>query len=360
MATLLEFKCPACNGAMSFDSDSQNVKCPYCDTEYELDTLKSLEQIPVEDQEDMSWQQAPEGQWQEDETQGLRQYICQSCGGEIVTDESTAATSCPFCDNPVVMAAQLSGDLRPDCIIPFQVDKKAAKAALLKHLSGKRLLPKIFKDENHIEEIKGVYVPFWLYDTEVNADFHYRTTRLRHWSDSNYTYTETSHFSVQRSGNLGFTGVPVDGSAKMADDMMESIEPYDLSKAMDFHAGYLAGYFADRYDVDQEASNQRANERIRQSTKDAFQNTVLGYSTVLPQSSNIRLNNSRVRYALLPVWLLNTKYQGVNYQFAMNGQTGKFVGNLPVDKAAYWKWWGAITGIVSAVCLGIAWIATLL
>jgi DNA-directed RNA polymerase subunit RPC12/RpoP len=68
-------------------------------------------------------------------------YVCQSCGGEIVADEHTAATACPFCGNPVVMTGNVSGSLKPDLVIPFQVDKKAAKEALKKHYSGKRLLP---------------------------------------------------------------------------------------------------------------------------------------------------------------------------------------------------------------------------
>lgn len=360
MAAVLEYKCPACGGGMSFDSSLQKVKCPYCDTEYEMETLKELDEALQEDQEELSWEPASGSQWKEGEEEGLRRYICQSCGGEIITDATTAASACPYCDNPVVMAEHLSGSLRPDCLIPFKLDKKAAQAALKKHLSGKLLLPKVFKDENHIQEIKGIYVPFWLYDAQVDADFHYRATRLRHWSDSNYSYTETTHFSVRRGGELRFSGVPVDGSAKMEDALMESIEPYDLSEAVDFQTAYLAGYFADRYDVAAEQSQERANERIRQSTRDAFLQTVHGYASVMPQGSNIRLSSSKIRYALLPVWVLNTQYRGENYIFAMNGQTGRFVGNLPVDKAAYWKWWALAAAAVSALSFGIGWLAGLL
>lgn len=360
MAAVLEYKCPACGGGMSFDSSLQKVKCPYCDTEYEMETLKELDEALQEDQEELSWEPASGSQWKEGEEEGLRRYICQSCGGEIITDATTAASACPYCDNPVVMAEHLSGSLRPDCLIPFKLDKKAAQAALKKHLSGKLLLPKVFKDENHIREIKGIYVPFWLYDAQVDADFHYRATRLRHWSDSNYSYTETTHFSVRRGGELCFSGVPVDGSAKMEDALMESIEPYDLSEAVDFQTAYLAGYFADRYDVAAEQSQERANERIRQSTRDAFLQTVHGYASVMPQGSNIRLSSSKIRYALLPVWVLNTQYRGENYIFAMNGQTGRFVGNLPVDKAAYWKWWALAAAAVSALSFGIGWLAGLL
>ena len=258
------------------------------------------------------------------ETDGLRSYICNSCGGEIVTDANTAAAACPYCDSPVVMTEQFAGLLKPDFVIPFQMDAKAAKAALTKHYKGKCLLPKVFKDQNHIEEIKGIYVPFWLFDAEAEADIRYRGTRVQTWSDSDYHYTRTSYYSIRRGGTLAFERVPVDGSSKMADDLMESIEPFDFSDAVDFQTAYLAGYFADKYDVDAEQSTDRANLRVRTSTEDTFSSTVRGYASVIPESSSIRLQNGRAKYALYPVWLLNTSWKGQRYTFAMNGQTGKF------------------------------------
>ena len=176
----------------------------------------------------MQWETAAGGEWQQGETENLRSYVCKSCGGEIVGDETTAATACPFCGNPVVMMGQFAGALRPDYVIPFKLDKKAAKAALMKHYGGKRLLPKVFKDQNHIDEVKGVYVPFWLFDADADAHVRYKATRVRSWSDSRFNYTETSHYAVIRGGNIGFERVPVDGSAKMADDLMEAIEPCDF------------------------------------------------------------------------------------------------------------------------------------
>ena len=353
MATLLEYKCPACGGAMSFDSDIQKVKCPYCDTEFEMDTLKEMDEVLKNaPQEDMSWQEQAGSQWQEGEQEGLRSYVCRSCGGEILCDEHTAATSCPFCDNPVVMSENLAGQLRPDLVIPFKLDKEAAKQALARHLSGKILLPKVFKAENRLEAIQGVYVPFWLFDADAGADIQYKATQVRTWSDNNFYYTQTRHFSIHRTGQLGFASVPVDGSTKMADDLMESIEPFDLTQAVDFQTAYLAGFLADKYDVDANQSIQRANARIKASTEQMFAQTVSGYTTVVPVNSSVRLENSKVKYALLPVWMLTTRYKDKNYTFAMNGQTGKFVGDLPVDKGAALRWWlGLSAGITAGAFL---------
>lgn len=350
MADLLEYKCPCCGGAIEFNSAAQKLKCPYCDTEFEMDILKAYdEELKKEQSDALDWDTEPGSEWQEGETDGMRVYVCPSCGGEIVGDETTAATSCPYCDNPVVMGKQFSGDLKPDYVIPFKYDRDAAKKGMLEHLSGKRLLPKAFKDENHIEEIKGIYVPFWLFDADVDASMRFRATRVRTWSDSNYNYTETSHYAVARGGDIAFERVPVDGSSKMADDLMESIEPFHFEDAVSFQTAYLAGYFADKYDVTAKESIQRANERIKAGAENEFAATVTGYQTVKPEYSSIRLSNGEAKYALYPVWILHTKWQGENYIFAMNGQTGKFVGNLPLDKGAYVRWLFSVMGIVGAV-----------
>lgn len=361
MAVLQEYKCPCCGGAIEFDVDTQNMKCPYCDTEFEVETLKAYdEELKKEEPEDMGWEAAAGGEWREGEAEGLRVYVCNSCGGEIVCDENTAATSCPYCDNPVIMMGQLSGALKPDYVIPFKLDKEAAKAALRKHYAGKRLLPKVFKDENHIDEIKGVYVPFWLYDAEADANLRYKATRIRTWHSGDYMYTETRYYFVMRSGVLGFRRVPVDGSEKMPNDLMESIEPFDFSQAVDFQTAYLAGYFADKYDVDSAQSVDRANERIKESTKRAFAKTVVGYTSVAPEYASIKLQNGTSKYALYPVWLLNTSWQGKKYTFAMNGQTGKMVGDLPVDKSAYRKWLFGLWGAVGAAMFAVSYLLWLL
>lgn len=361
MSVLQEYKCPCCGGAIAFDSNLQKMKCPYCDTEFEMETLVSYDnELKNEPEEDMSWESAGGAEWKDGETAGLRSYICRSCGGEIVGDENTAATSCPYCDNPVVMMGQFSGHLKPDYVIPFKVDKEAAKEALKKHYGGKKLLPKVFKDQNHIDEIKGIYVPFWLFDADADVDIRYKATRVRTWNDNNYNYTETKFYTVSRSGKLRFERVPVDGSSKMDDALMESLEPFDFGEAVDFQTAYLAGYLADKYDVDSDQSIERANKRIKKSTEDAFANTVQGYTTVTAESTSIRLQNGKAKYALYPVWLLNTTWNGSRYTFAMNGQSGKFVGDLPVDNGIYKKYLWGFAGMIGVAVFAITYLIWLL
>ena len=178
----------------------------------------------------------------------------------------------------------------------------------------------------------------WLFDAEADAQMIYKAEKIRRRSDNNFNYVERSYYSVKREGAVVFENVPVDGSKKMADELMESIEPFDANGAVDFLTAYLSGYLADKYDVDSESSISRANERIKRSTEDAFRNTVTGYSSVTTIDSSISLHNGRAKYALYPVWILNTQWKDQKYTFIMNGQTGKFAGDLPMDKGAFWRW----------------------
>jgi DNA-directed RNA polymerase subunit RPC12/RpoP len=325
-----------------------------------METLKSYdEDLKNESESSMKWETHAGEEWNEGETNGMLVFSCNSCGGEIVGDENMAAISCPYCGNSVVVKGQFTGALRPDYVIPFKLNKEVAKEGLNKYLSGKKLVPKIFKEQNHIDEIKGIYVPFWLFNADVNGKMRYRGTKVRAWSDNRYNYIETSFFSISRGGTIKFEQVPVDGSSKMPDDLMESIEPYNFEDAVDFQTAYLAGYLADKYDVTAEQSLSRANQRVKYSTEQAFEQTVSGYNTLTPESSSINLSNGKAKYALYPVWILNTTWQGKNYLFAMNGQTGKFVGDLPVDKSAAIKLTVGLTALFAGITYAMAWLAWL-
>lgn len=357
MATILEYKCPCCAGVINFDSTRQKMRCQYCDTEFDIETLEQFNSEMPDGQADADpdWESLGEGErWQDGEDSGVGVYTCSSCGGEIVGDETTAATSCPFCGSSVILTGNLSGTYKPDYVIPFKIDKDAAKAAMKKFLEKKPLLPDSFKTDSRIDSIQGMYVPFWLFDCDVDAAIKYRATRVTHWSDSNYNYRKTDHFLLVRAGDIAFERVPVDGSSKMDDAYMESIEPYDYGGLESFSMPYLSGFLADKYDVDEKDSIPRANDRIRNSTYNAFSSTTLGYTTCRPVNTSIKLNGGATKYALLPVWVLNTKYEGKIYPFCMNGQTGKFVGQLPVDKAKWWKWFLGISGACMAVAGAIA------
>ena len=353
MTDLMDYKCPCCNGSIEFNSSVQKMKCPYCDSEFEMDALKEFDDSLSDEAADNLTLSAPEAdEWTAEETSGMSVYVCNNCGGEIVAGENTAATACPYCDSPVVMKGNFSGGLKPELVIPFKISKEQAVEALKKHYQGKMLLPKVFREQNRLEEIKGVYVPFWLFDADADASVRYKAEKRRRFSDENYDYTETKFYSVLRAGSISFEHVPADGSSQMPDDLMDSIEPYSFDGAVDFQTAYLAGYLADKYDVSAEDNMERVQTRMKNTTEEQFRATVTGYDSVITEHCNINLKSSKTRYALYPVWLLTTNWNGERYTFAMNGQTGKFVGNLPCDMGAFWKWF-FISGAIGSVVCGI-------
>lgn len=354
MAELQEYKCPCCGGALEFNSGVQKMKCPFCDSEFEMEVLQSFdEELQNQGSDDYTWETQAGSEWSGEEAENMRAYLCKSCGGEIIGDANTAATECPYCGNPIVMMGQFSGTLKPDYVIPFKLDKEKAKEKFASHLKGKKLLPRAFTQDNHIDEIKGIYVPYWLFDADASARIRYKCTKEQTWEDTNFRYRRTDTFSVVRGGSIGFDKVPVDGSSKMDDTLMESLEPFNFKDAVAFQTAYLAGYVADKYDVDADASIGRANERVKRATEDAFMKTVTGYTTVSVDNSAIQLSNGVAKYALYPVWLLNTTWNGQKFVFAMNGQTGKFVGNLPMDKGLYRKHFFKASAIAAAIMFAI-------
>ena len=335
---LTNYQCPNCNGPLRFDPVSSKLKCDSCGSTFTVDEIdkvffeKNQEAISV-DAEKKQQENAELLQWNEEEAKNMRAYNCPSCGAQLISDANTAATRCPYCGNPTVVPAQFEGSLKPDYVIPFKLIKEDAVKELKNFYKGKPFLPKAFTESNHIEEIKGVYVPFWLYDGTVDAHLRGSATTSSSYETDDEIVTTTRHFRIERDGTVEFQKVPADGSSKMPDDFMDSIEPFDYKDLVPFQMSYLPGYLADKYDVSIEEDAERVNQRIKNTTISLLEETVTGYQTYVSDKTNTTITPGAVHYAFLPVWLLSTQYQGKNYLFAMNGQTGKMIGDdLPIDK----------------------------
>lgn len=257
--------------------------------------------------------------------------MCPNCGAKVLTDENTVATHCVYCGNTAIMKNRLQGEFKPDKIIPFKTEKKDAVKAFQENVQKKWFAPKEFHLEENIEKITGVYVPFWLYDGKVNGNISAKATKTRFWSDSNYNYTEISEFECTRSGNIEITDLPVDGSSKFEDNIMDSIEPYDYNEFVEFNRAYLSGFLAEKYDLDKETVYVRAEDRMKNTITNELKSTIGGYTSITIQNSDADIQKGDVEYALLPVWMLNIKFKEKMYTFAMNGQTKKMVGDVPVD-----------------------------
>ena len=369
-AQVTNYQCPACTGPVHFSPETGKVVCDYCGSVYELKEIEKIyaekeamaaeamadaeEKEEVEDEREGS---EYSGDWDTTmlnsnwgaEAENMKVYSCPSCGAELICDNSTGATSCPYCGNLTVVPGQFTGALKPNYVIPFKIEKDAAIQALKNHYKGKFFLPGTFTSENHLQEIKGVYVPFWMFDGKAEASATYNATITTVHRRGKEEITNTAHYRVRRGGNMSFEKIPVDASTKMPDEYMDSIEPYDYQELKEFSTAYLPGFLADKYDVSVEDSWERADKRCESTIKSALRNTVVGYQTCVPTREWVNMERGKVHYALLPAWLLTTKWNGQNYLFAVNGQTGKTVGDLPVSKGKFWATFAGIAAGLSAI-----------
>lgn len=351
MSELVSFKCPSCGSPLKYSAEKRRFSCEYCGGDFDFETVQNAD---VNADTEFDW-----GDYKENvpnETlEGTVSYVCKSCGAEIVTDATTAASLCPYCGSTIVMEENVSGMIKPNGIIPFRVDKKQLKDIVANYCRGHRLLPKNFITEQRIEKIQGMYVPFWLYDCHADGSMGFNGTRVRTWSDARYHYTETSYYYVDCEGEMSFSQVPVDGSFRMGDPLMDSLEPFDFKDIQEFAYGYLSGFVADRFDQDADSCLPRATARIKSSVATAFTQSVRGYyATLSPGRSHIGLDQTKVNYVLLPVYFITTSFNGEKYEYAVNGQTGKMVGQLPVDPRRSLRYTLGIAAGVAAAALALA------
>lgn len=360
------YQCLACNGALKFSSETGNLECEYCGSSF---TVAQIEQAYAErqakadaaaqqpvSQDQAAWDAAgaPGGEVPlGSDGQPMRVYTCSSCGAELVCEQTTAITECPYCGNQAVVPGVLVGDFKPDLVIPFKLDKNAATTALKQYYKGKKFLPKEFVDNNRIEKIQGVYVPFWLYNAEVSASASFDATRVRIYREGDDQVTETRHYDVTRSGTMEFSRVPVDGSSKMPDGHMDAIEPFDYHDLVPFSVAYLPGFAADRFDQDEDFCKGRAQRRMESTMESELMSTVTGYDGVSTRGCSSEASWKSSEYAMLPVWMLHTTWKDKGFLFAMNGQTGKLIGNLPVSAPKFIAWFLGIFLIVGALAAAL-------
>ncbi|MCR5499980.1 MAG: hypothetical protein K6F31_06280 [Acetatifactor sp.] len=356
MSDINQFQCPCCGARLGYDGEKDQMHCQYCDSTFSVEQIKA-EQAAKEEMaagSSMNWQTSsssssviagPDGK--------IEGYSCPACGAQMMADEKTAATECPYCGNFAIIKTSFEGMYKPDLVLPFVVSKEKAQSALTEFTKGKKLLPDAFVNRNRIDSLTGLYVPFWLYSCHADGTIFYEGVKSKKWEDNDYRYVKKDHYRMIRGGAMDFERIPCDASTKMDDATMDSLEPYDLSKAVPYDAAYFSGYLADRYDVEEKDTRPRANERVQNSFRDRLKEEVKEYEEVKATGEQIRLSNAKAEYAMLPVWMMTTQFEGQAYTFGINGQTGQMVGSLPIDKSKATKQYCITGGISLAVALVI-------
>lgn len=362
---VVSFKCPNCDGELIFDPEQQNYKCEYCASKFtqeELDeiqkkqmqaSMEALNEAYTEDAESTEagkLDHAEEDGNQADDTaeqkeQGAVVYSCPSCGAEIVTDATTAATFCYYCHNPVVLSGRLEGKYLPDRVIPFQVSRKEAEKRFLEYVGKKKFVPRAFFNKKQIESLSGVYFPYWVYDAKLAGRLSGEGKKIRIWRTGEEEFTETKLYHIERDGNLEFKNLTQNALQKANVKLAEGVMPYQFDKMEPFKMGYLSGFQAERRDIERESVEQDMQQTMRESAEKMLRESVNGYNAVTVNNIGVTPEKESWYYTLFPVWTVT--YRGRDnkvYYYSMNGQTGKVCGELPVDKGRL-----ALTSTIASV-----------
>lgn len=337
----VNYNCPSCAAPLTFNPQRQRFCCEYCLSEFSPEKIQQIyaerEQSGADSQQEFK-----------EELHDGYVFHCDSCGAEVVATSSTAATTCFYCHNPVVMKGRLSGDFRPDRIIPFKLSREQAVSAFMDKTKGKKFLPKDFLSDSNIEKMTGVYFPYWYIDTQQDSHMTARGKKYRHWKSGDRRYTETSYYDLFRSGDVYIRNVFERALSAADREMLQCIHPFDLSEAQPFSMSYLSGFQAEKRDIEKANIQQMVDQRVDEYCKEVLKGACSEYSGVEVTNYYDRTDIESWSYTLLPVWIITYKYKGKIYPFAINGQTGKLYGSLPADTGRLIAMSSLIAGIAFA------------
>lgn len=353
----ITYKCPSCGSVMAFDSSSQMLKCGQCESqisvnEYEATYGENVQEMTAEVSREWDVQDSGSLFDGASEKINMKTYHCQSCGAELMSDEYTSAVMCSFCGNPSLVEDRLQGAYKPSKIIPFKIAKEQAMDIYRSWIKKGPLTPAALKTDATVEKISGLYVPYWLFDFKARSQMTASAEKIRRTRRQDTEYTYHDHFRVFRDVEADFVKIPADASDKMQDNLMDMLEPYDYTQLVDFSMPYLSGYLSERYNSTDNELNERVVKRVDKYITELARDTIKGYDTVNVTFNQINRIRKNTEYVLLPVWVLNCRFQGKEFSFMLNAQTGKIVANRPISigKAVLW---GVLVFIISLAIMMI-------
>lgn len=342
---IVNYKCPNCAAPLKFNPDKQLFSCEYCMSEFTEQKIQEIyaereSKVNKQEQAEQQAQQAQNAQQNDNAQSNAEQkqeeeavvYNCPSCGAVVMTTASTAATTCFYCQNPVVLGGRLSGNFKPDRVIPFALSKEKAVEKFLGMCKNKKFLPKDFASEKQIEKMSGVYFPYWYIDEQKQANMTAKGNKIRTWRVGNKRYTETSVYQLERSGDLIIKNVFERALKSQDRDMLQCVHPFDLTQSKPFAMSYLSGFQAEKRDIEKAEINDAVQQQMHEYGKQLLKDTMSEYSGVVVQHYDDTTELESWNYTLLPVWIVTYKYKDKIYPFAINGQTGKTFGKLPTSK----------------------------
>lgn len=340
MESTVTYKCPNCDAGLVYDAEKHLFTCDFCRSEFTEEDLGKTDSA-ARAEEAAKANAAFAGE--------VREYVCPSCGAEVLTDTETVATTCFYCHNPLVLTDKVAGVLKPDKIIPFKFDKEKAKETFLRFAKKKFFVPRDYFSPEQTDKIAGVYYPFWVTDADTDTAVEATAAKIRTWRSGKYRYTETSRYHLHRRGKIHFEDIVNSALHKEDKNMLEGVLPYPSDAHQAFSMPYLLGFSAKRRDVDREALSDTVRRKMEGYAKTLMQNTAAGYSGFLVESMDMRVTGSHWDYTLMPLWILTYQRQGKTYLYAMNGYTGKVYGELPISFGKLFLVFGTLFAVLTVL-----------
>lgn len=333
MSDLISYKCPNCGGDLRFSPQNGDYKCEYCGSRFTEQQLEAL--FGSQDLKDQEAEKPAEQEEARSED-GTVLYNCPSCGAEIVTEESTAATFCYYCHNPVILSGRLGGEFRPDYVVPFAIDRKRALEIFNGWIAQKKFVPKSFYSKDQIDKFSGVYFPYLLYSCHVTGRIDGEGRKVQRSQAGDFENITTSVYRVHRDGNLPVEHLAKNALKKANRILVEGVQPFDTKELKPFKASYLSGFMAEKRDVDKAEIAGSVEQEVKDYARNQLRASLAAYEDLRITDDTLEVTDEDWKYALMPVWTMTYKEAGTGklYYFSMNGQSGKVIGELPVDQKA--------------------------
>lgn len=311
------YECPGCAGNLKFDIARQNLFCEHCNL-----TVDTYSVHKEQDAEEHS------GQYE------TTVFICPQCGGEILSEDTTAATFCSFCGAATILDSRVAKERRPAYIIPFSKTREDCKKSYARMMRRAFFAPKAFKDKENIEKFRGIYIPYWVYSFEKNESVGFPGYKSHRRGD----YLIYKEYRMECDINSSYEGLAYDASASFADHLSGAIAPFDLENKKEFTPAFLSGFYADTSDVDKWVYQDEAEDMVvNDGAAKLSHNSMCKKYSVTDSSIKkvVRPACRKAELAMFPVWFLSYRNKDRVSYAVVNGQTGRTTAEMPIDPVKY-------------------------
>lgn len=327
------FPCGNCGAQLSFTPGQSQLTCPYCD--HVQDIPGTNEPAEIKEHDYLTALSNPALVDVSDINEQAKEVECTNCGAATII--SGAATSCPFCDSPMVIKESKEGMILPESLLPFVVEENKAQETFKTWIASRWFAPNDLVQKAQNEGMDGVYLPYWTYDSETRTE--YRGERGEHYYvEEEYTDSDgktqtrrerkTRWYSAEGRIRRSFDDVMVCASKSLPQKLFDGLEPWPTKELKPYNPGYLAGFSAERYAISLKEGFSLAEKKMDAEIRKAIKRDIGGDEQRIHRVDT-RHDDITYKLVFLPLWISSFRYNEKVYRFLINAQTGEANGERP-------------------------------